>query len=319
MTSTLGSAGAGAGAAAAQTPGSNLAWPPIPAWEITSLQNLAAQGKLYGIPPQIIAYIDSAESSGNAGGSSRSSTGYGGWFGLHDNVAYPGGKLTPAQLSDTSPAGFELQAQIAASEFASLLTKNGGNPLKAEQAYQGSTTGDGTRIFQQYVGGLTINPGPGGSISGGGGATTTGATGSSTNQNCDNTVYLINASPFHFINQCQAQEILGVALVGVGIVTLVAGLWVLLKDMGLQSVARQVGTGIGSGERAGAPKVPAAPKVAPPRAKRVDVKKDNAARTRYEAGEGKSNRAAYKAANQPKMTKSEPRPHRITGTSTPDF
>jgi hypothetical protein len=227
-------------------PTTKLNWPPIPAWEITSLQNLSDQGKLYGIPPQILAYIDSAESSGNAGGSSRSPTGYGGWFGLHDNVAYPGGKLTPAELSDTSPAGFALQAQIAASEFASLLTKNGNDPVKAEQAYQGSTTGDGTRIFQQYLGGTKIQPGAG--PAGG-----TGAAGSTSNAGtCDPTVYLINASPFHLINQCQAQEILGALLMGVGGLALVVGFGIVLADVGLRKSAPAiVGAVIGrrSGER----------------------------------------------------------------------
>jgi hypothetical protein len=306
MTSILGSAGASAGAAATATPGSNLAWPPIPAWEIQSLQNLAAKGQLYGIPPQIIAYIDSAESSGNTGGSSRSSTGYGGWFGLKDNTAYPGGTLTSAQLNDTTPAGFALQAQIAASEFASLLTKNGGNPLKAEQAYQGSTTGDGTKIFEKYVSGLTITPGPGGNVdtsSGTGGSATTSKSGA-----CDDTVYLINASPFHFINQCQAQEILGVALIAVGAITLVAGLWVLLKEAGLNSVAATVGRGLGRGESVGTP--PATPKLSG---------SDSAARSRYDSGEGRQNRQFYRSQTQPRMTTREPRPHRVSGTSTPDF
>ncbi len=33
---------------------------------------------------------------------------------------------------------------------------------------------------------------------------------------CDNQVYLINASPYHFINQCQLRAIMGGALVGIG-------------------------------------------------------------------------------------------------------
>ena len=281
-------------------PTTTLNWPPIPAWEIQSLQNLSAQGKLYGIPPQVIAYIDSAESSGNAGGSARSSTGYGGWFGLQDNVAYPAGKLTPAQLSDTSPAGFALQAQIAASEFASLLSKNGNDPIKAEQAYQGSTTGDGTRIFQQYLGGIKIQAADPGSVA----AATSGATGpASSSTTCDTTVYLINADPYHLINQCQAQQILGAALIGLGALAVIVGFGIVLADMGLRkAVPSLVGRSLGAGG-----------------ARASDTAIKNAVLADRAKTEGPANRQFYNAQTRPKMTTREPRPHRISGSSTPDY
>lgn len=67
---------------------------------------------------------------------------------------------------------------------------------------------------------------------------------------CDPTIYLVNASPFHFINQCQAQQILGALYIGIGALALILGFGIVLADIGLRkSVPAVVGAVIG--DRAG--------------------------------------------------------------------
>jgi len=166
------SSGVGTNPAAVDAPGgmgppaptTTLNWAPIPSAQITWLNNLSNAGKLWGIPPQILAVIDFAESGGETAGAGINSSGYGGYFGLGTG-SYPGGSVTAAQLNANNQASFEAQAQVAASEFASLLTKNGNNPVAAEQAYQtGSPTGtpsEGAKMMAQYTNGLSIKPGTG--------------------------------------------------------------------------------------------------------------------------------------------------------------
>lgn len=131
--------------------------PAIPGWEWSELNQLSDKGELSGVSPTVIGSIDQAESSGSGGG--INSSGYGGWFGLSATSHYPGepGKSTPgtALLESTSVSSFVAQAQIAASEFAALLTGNGGDPIKAEEAYQsGSASGptEGSRILAKNLG-----------------------------------------------------------------------------------------------------------------------------------------------------------------------
>lgn len=126
--------------------------PAIPAWQESDLETLSSSGQLYGLSPTVVGSIDQAESSGSGGG--INSSGYGGWFGLGENSTYPGGTVTPALLSSTSESSFISQAKIAASEFASLLTKYG-NPTSAEEAYQsGSPSGptEGSNILDANLG-----------------------------------------------------------------------------------------------------------------------------------------------------------------------
>lgn len=122
----------------------------------SQLLQLANQNQLYGIPPQIIAYIQQAESGFgyNAGGVINSG-GYGGYFGLGNNKTYNGGTATTALLHDTSAAGYAQQAHIAASAFATYMIPAGGDYVAAENLYQtGSTTSsaNGAGIFEQYIG-----------------------------------------------------------------------------------------------------------------------------------------------------------------------
>lgn len=126
--------------------------PNLPAWQIQSLESLAAAGELSGVTAQEMAVIIQAE-SGGVGGSINSS-GYGGWLGLSATQA------GSALLSSTSQAAFESQAKMAAADYAALLAQYGGNPLEAEQAYQtGSGTGSessGTELMAKYVGGSYV-------------------------------------------------------------------------------------------------------------------------------------------------------------------
>jgi hypothetical protein len=133
--------------------------PNIPGWESQQLDALASANKLYGVPPDILGAIDQAESSGSGG--AINSSGYGGFFGLGAGGSYPAGTASAALLQDTSPAGFDTQAQLAASLFSQLLQSEGGNPYLAEAAYQiggnnppsvlaaYAKTGEGPSVFAQ--------------------------------------------------------------------------------------------------------------------------------------------------------------------------
>lgn len=143
--------------------------PSIPSWQASDLAALAAQGKLSGVNPTALAVIDQEESGGHGGGINPE--GYGGFFGLGQSSKYPGGTTTPALLRDTTPAGFDTQAQIAASAFNAYLGQTGGDPVNAEQVYQTgqpigpkNPEGGGAKLMAQYLG---SSPG-----AAGGGATT---------------------------------------------------------------------------------------------------------------------------------------------------
>jgi len=125
----------------------------LPAWEITSLDQLYSAGLLSGVTPDILAAIDLAESSGQGG--SINSAGYGGWFGLGANSNYgPGWQDTPALLHGTNQTAFDVQAETAAHEFAKMLAAKGSGILQAESAYQTGPNapydpfGEGVRVFQ---------------------------------------------------------------------------------------------------------------------------------------------------------------------------
>lgn len=119
---------------------------PIPKWEIAQLESLSGAGQLSGVNPLDLALIDQAESSGSGGG--INSSGYGGWFGLGVGKQYPTGSINAATMRSTSPQAFDQQASVAAGEFASLLGQHGGNPVRAEMAYQGGST-EGASIFEK--------------------------------------------------------------------------------------------------------------------------------------------------------------------------
>lgn len=127
----------------------------IPGWELAQLNDLAAAGDLYGLPPIVPAAIDQAESSGQGGAINTS--GYGGYFGLGANTSYPGGSTTTALLESTTPAAFDAQAELAASEYASLLAKTGGDTAAAERAYQGGGN-EGVNVFASLGVPPQLNP-----------------------------------------------------------------------------------------------------------------------------------------------------------------
>lgn len=124
----------------------------IPAWQNQMLNSLAQQGQLSGVPPQVLASIVQAESSGKGGG--INSAGYGGYFGLSPNTAYGPTKLSVsnATLQSTTPQAFAQQAIVAAAAFANLLHNAKGNVYAAEAAYQtGSYSAgvtNGVKVFQ---------------------------------------------------------------------------------------------------------------------------------------------------------------------------
>lgn len=142
-----------------------LAWPKgFDPQQQQLLQSLSDQGKLSGVPPQIIAYIQQAESGFgfNAGGAINSSN-FGGYFGLANNTKYPAGSTSTALLKSTSPDSYTYQAQIAASSFAADLQTSNGDLIGAENIYQTGkqyNSANGAGIFQQYG----ITPGEAGGV-----------------------------------------------------------------------------------------------------------------------------------------------------------
>lgn len=156
---TVGMAGTGNGALAA-----------LPGWQASVLQQLASQNKLYGVDPNVLGAIIMAESSGKGG--AINSAGYGGFFGLSASSDYPGGKSSSSLLQGTDQAAFSTQAQLAASEFASLLKSTGGNVWLAETAYQqggnsaavkaGTPQGEGVDTMKKY--GIPEQAAPGGNV-----------------------------------------------------------------------------------------------------------------------------------------------------------
>jgi len=102
--------------------------------------------QLSGVPPEILVAIDAAESGGQGG--YVNSEGYGGWFGLAAGTEYPGGILTEAELTGTTPAAFSAQAIIVGAEFARLLTIMEGAVDRAEVAYQGGSQ-EGLNIMRK--------------------------------------------------------------------------------------------------------------------------------------------------------------------------
>jgi hypothetical protein len=147
----------------------------IPSSEINQLQALAAQGLLNGVPPSVLAAQVQAESGGTGG--FVNGAGYGGYFGLSAGTPYgaSGAAVTSAELTGTSPSGFDTQAETAAAEDASLLARYGGSTTEMERAYQGGG-GEGTAVFASdhvptsvpvaTLTGLNWNPGDGFGIPG---------------------------------------------------------------------------------------------------------------------------------------------------------
>lgn len=139
----------------------NLQWPKgLPGWEKTQLEKLSATGKLSGLPAQLIAAITMAEEGSLAStgvtsaGSARSSTGAGGFFGESTQNYGTGWQLTTAQLSGTTANAFDMQAELAARQFAKYLSETGGTVTKAEGIYQtGKPTKDAS--LTGWLGGLT--------------------------------------------------------------------------------------------------------------------------------------------------------------------
>jgi hypothetical protein len=116
------------------------------------LVNLAKQGKLSGVPVQIMAAIQAAENPfGKPFNPSVGQTGPS-WFGLQPGSTYPAGQFTVADLNNgNTTAGYQQQAQIAASQFAYDLKQSGGNIYAAESNYQGpSAQGEGVNTFKQF-------------------------------------------------------------------------------------------------------------------------------------------------------------------------
>jgi hypothetical protein len=97
-------------------------------WQI--LNSLAAHGKLSGVPPAILAGIETAEApAGYDIGDTpngNNSDNAGGFFGITGNPTN----------NESTVAAYENQAQEAASIFATQLSRNNGNALAAEFAYQ---------------------------------------------------------------------------------------------------------------------------------------------------------------------------------------
>lgn len=207
-------------------------WAPIPAWQITQLQQLSANNQLSGLPPQLLAVIVQEESGGQGGGINPS--GDGGYFGLQQSATYPGGNTTPGLLRDTSVSSFSTQAQIAASAFAGYLATTGGNLLNAEQIYQtgqpissGNPPSGGTQLVAQYFGSSTQLTGYN--------AQTTSSTSGSANLGLENPCRpILQLGPLGtVIDAAQARTIKSIAFMAVGGFVVLVGLGITFGAIGL--------------------------------------------------------------------------------------
>lgn len=154
---TTGQAGgqSAAAAAAAQAKIPNWPWPKnFDPQQQQQLIDLSNNGQLSGIPPQIIAYMQQAESGmGYSAGGAINSAGYGGYFGLGNNKTYNAGTATTAILHGTDPLSYAAQAIIAASAFAAYMIPAGGDYIAAENIYQTgqpNSSANGAGIFESY-------------------------------------------------------------------------------------------------------------------------------------------------------------------------
>ncbi len=129
----------------------------MPAWEVTQLQSLSAQGLLHGVDPLALAAIAKNESGFEAAGPGINSSGYGGYFGLGAGSAYPGGTPSSSLLLTNSPASFDTQAQIASSLVAKGAYLAGGSEVQGVNYLNlGKTSGPlgaDASIYSSYLNG----------------------------------------------------------------------------------------------------------------------------------------------------------------------
>lgn len=128
--------------------------PNIPQWENQELNQLYGAGSLDYVPPEILAGISQAESSGIGG--SINPQGYGGFFGLGQNSSYGPFTDTPSELQQNTPSSFAQQAQAAAYDFGSLLQKYGGNVTEAENAYQSGPNSSASVLNNPNAEGISV-------------------------------------------------------------------------------------------------------------------------------------------------------------------
>jgi hypothetical protein len=156
-----------------------------PSWQVSDLEQLAANNQLYGINPLVLSGVAQNESGWEVAGPGINAEGYGGFFGLGENstYSYAGSSFTdtPQELEDPSSGSFEEQAITAAAEIASLISSSGGNLEQALIEYTGGSPTDYDDVAallgnQPGYGADTTNPQTGS------GADTTQATLESANQ-----------------------------------------------------------------------------------------------------------------------------------------
>lgn len=126
----------------------------LPNWQLKDLQNLAQQGQLSGVQPQVLAGVETAEYN-PAYPPSVNSSDFGGYFGLGGPSSSAPSGMSDAALQ--TPATYSQQAVIAAQDYSSDLQSTGGTSnYAAEQQYQGGGT-QGVGVFQKL--GIPDNPG----------------------------------------------------------------------------------------------------------------------------------------------------------------
>ena len=115
-------------------------WPTgVPSWMEGDLAELAAEGALFGVPPQAMASVAKGESGYEEGGAGLNPQGYGGYLGLPATqpVTTPRGpgEASAAELLTSSAQSFDAQAELAAGRIATLASGSGGTVVRAIQAY----------------------------------------------------------------------------------------------------------------------------------------------------------------------------------------
>jgi hypothetical protein len=94
------------------TPASAQTSVPIPAWEVSLLNQLGSQGSLSGVPPYALAGIAENESGGEVKGAGIASSGDGGYFGNSET------EIPSSTLLTSSSSSFVAQAEKTASMLA---------------------------------------------------------------------------------------------------------------------------------------------------------------------------------------------------------
>lgn len=204
-----------------------------------------------------------AVAGSSPGASAATSTdGYGGSYGIwqingsHDGITNPvppsqGGPVPPQAwvLSMFNPANNAKEAGYllangkglsawAGDPVGNAALNNGGKPLTPAQVNQALAPYGKSLSGTSSLAGISTS-----ATAGAAGSTSASGSGGCANPDsmsftlhrtggCCSNVYAINASPYHFLNECQTDAVLGAMMIGAGALLAVTGLIIILASAG---------------------------------------------------------------------------------------